>query len=306
MIRHRHEAAPSAPARAARARRRRRCCPPAARRAWTSPSSSASVQNGAQLFAERCSGCHTLDVAGAQGSADEGPRPRARRRPELQQAQGLYEDVALRDPQRRLLRRDHAAEHRRRQAGARRRRVRRRVRGQAGRRPRVARAARPSRARRCRRRPAADAPPSGAVLDLKLHPRATRTPVRAALARRGDDGRPRPRARARRAPARAPARARGAARASRTPPTTRSPRPSARARTPTTRSPRMREVAGRGEGARRGAARRSRPSCRTRSRALPNLPDPTARRRGHGRCARSASRADARRAARPPRARRRA
>src|SRR4249920_2336731 len=30
---------------------------------------SASVQNGAKLFAARCSGCHTMDVAGAQGSA---------------------------------------------------------------------------------------------------------------------------------------------------------------------------------------------------------------------------------------------
>ena len=30
---------------------------------------SASVQNGAKLFAARCSGCHTMDIAGAQGSA---------------------------------------------------------------------------------------------------------------------------------------------------------------------------------------------------------------------------------------------
>ena len=33
------------------------------------PGASASVENGAKLFAERCSGCHTLDSAGAQGSA---------------------------------------------------------------------------------------------------------------------------------------------------------------------------------------------------------------------------------------------
>ena len=32
-------------------------------------SKSASVQSGAKLFAERCSGCHTFDVAGAQGLA---------------------------------------------------------------------------------------------------------------------------------------------------------------------------------------------------------------------------------------------
>ena len=30
---------------------------------------SASVQSGAKLFAARCSGCHTMDIAGAQGSA---------------------------------------------------------------------------------------------------------------------------------------------------------------------------------------------------------------------------------------------
>jgi mono/diheme cytochrome c family protein len=30
---------------------------------------NASVAKGAQLFSDRCSGCHTLDAAGAQGSA---------------------------------------------------------------------------------------------------------------------------------------------------------------------------------------------------------------------------------------------
>jgi len=29
------------------------------------------IQNGAVLFAERCSGCHTLDVAGTQGGATQ-------------------------------------------------------------------------------------------------------------------------------------------------------------------------------------------------------------------------------------------
>ena len=33
------------------------------------PGASAGTQNGAQLFAARCSGCHTFDSAGAQGSA---------------------------------------------------------------------------------------------------------------------------------------------------------------------------------------------------------------------------------------------
>lgn len=33
------------------------------------PGASASVAQGAQLFAERCAGCHTLKAAGTQGSA---------------------------------------------------------------------------------------------------------------------------------------------------------------------------------------------------------------------------------------------
>ena len=33
--------------------------------------SNPNVQNGAVLFAEHCSGCHTLDVVGAQGGATQ-------------------------------------------------------------------------------------------------------------------------------------------------------------------------------------------------------------------------------------------
>jgi mono/diheme cytochrome c family protein len=33
-------------------------------------SQPANVQHGAQLFSERCSGCHTLGVVGAQGTTD--------------------------------------------------------------------------------------------------------------------------------------------------------------------------------------------------------------------------------------------
>jgi len=36
-----------------------------------SPDNSASVNRGAQLFHERCAGCHTLDAAVAEGSATE-------------------------------------------------------------------------------------------------------------------------------------------------------------------------------------------------------------------------------------------
>jgi len=33
--------------------------------------SNPSIQAGAELFAQRCSGCHTLDVAGTQGGATQ-------------------------------------------------------------------------------------------------------------------------------------------------------------------------------------------------------------------------------------------
>jgi len=33
------------------------------------PKATASVQNGAKLFSQRCSGCHTFEPAGAEGSA---------------------------------------------------------------------------------------------------------------------------------------------------------------------------------------------------------------------------------------------
>jgi mono/diheme cytochrome c family protein len=35
---------------------------------------SAAVKNGAHLFAERCSGCHTLNIVGARGSKPEKER----------------------------------------------------------------------------------------------------------------------------------------------------------------------------------------------------------------------------------------
>jgi mono/diheme cytochrome c family protein len=34
------------------------------------PQDGSAVGRGAQLFAERCSGCHTFDVVGTQGSAE--------------------------------------------------------------------------------------------------------------------------------------------------------------------------------------------------------------------------------------------
>ena len=72
--------------------------------------------NGAVLFATHCSGCHTLSAAGTQGTRQ--PR-RAHPGPEPQPANRDLRRRALRDPERRLLRGDHAPEHRRRQGGRR-------------------------------------------------------------------------------------------------------------------------------------------------------------------------------------------
>jgi mono/diheme cytochrome c family protein len=45
---------------------------------------------GAELFAQRCSGCHTLEAAGAQGSGDRELRVQG---PNLDQRQVDYEDA---------------------------------------------------------------------------------------------------------------------------------------------------------------------------------------------------------------------
>jgi mono/diheme cytochrome c family protein len=48
------------------------------------------MHEGAVLFAERCSGCHTLDVAGAQGSANRALRNQG---PNLDERTETAEDV---------------------------------------------------------------------------------------------------------------------------------------------------------------------------------------------------------------------
>lgn len=45
---------------------------------------------GAELFAQRCSGCHTLSAAGAQGSANRSQRAQG---PNLDGRKESYEDV---------------------------------------------------------------------------------------------------------------------------------------------------------------------------------------------------------------------
>jgi mono/diheme cytochrome c family protein len=49
-----------------------------------------SNYEGAQLFAERCSGCHTLDAAGSRGSANRALRNQG---PNLDDRAESYEDV---------------------------------------------------------------------------------------------------------------------------------------------------------------------------------------------------------------------
>ena len=50
----------------------------------------ASVQEGAQLFAERCSGCHTLSAAGTQGTANRSQRVQG---PDFDQRTETIDDV---------------------------------------------------------------------------------------------------------------------------------------------------------------------------------------------------------------------
>ena len=173
----RSRAAARSPAAAARSRSRRASRPPT---------------EGAVLFNERCSGCHTFDAGERLRLEAEEPAPgrRAHQRAELQRAQGEPRRRALRDPQRRLLGRDHARERGDGRRGRRGRRLPRQVLGQE----QLARG-------------------GVAMLDLRQI-REDPQPAREALARaRRRPGAARRGARARRAPPRAAARARGAARA---------------------------------------------------------------------------------------------
>jgi mono/diheme cytochrome c family protein len=51
---------------------------------------SQDMEEGAQLFSERCSGCHTLKPAGAEGSANRSQRQQG---PNLDQRKVTYDDV---------------------------------------------------------------------------------------------------------------------------------------------------------------------------------------------------------------------
>jgi mono/diheme cytochrome c family protein len=56
----------------------------------TSSSDSPEVQQGGELFAQRCGGCHTLDAAGTQGS---GSRTQRVQGPNFDQRKETYDDV---------------------------------------------------------------------------------------------------------------------------------------------------------------------------------------------------------------------
>jgi mono/diheme cytochrome c family protein len=51
---------------------------------------SDQIEQGAELFAERCSGCHTLKAAGTQGTANRSQRAQG---PNLDQRTETYEDA---------------------------------------------------------------------------------------------------------------------------------------------------------------------------------------------------------------------
>jgi mono/diheme cytochrome c family protein len=54
------------------------------------PGADEAVQEGAVLFAERCSGCHTMKAAGTQGTANRSQRTQG---PNLDQRKETYEDA---------------------------------------------------------------------------------------------------------------------------------------------------------------------------------------------------------------------
>ena len=117
----------------------RRCSSPWSRlllRCRSPPVASSSIEvaatspqhTGAELFQQRCAGCHTFEAAATQGGSTN---VRTRERtdgPNFNTRRECVERVLYAIRERRLLGRDHAAEHRRRRAGETGRRVRRALR----------------------------------------------------------------------------------------------------------------------------------------------------------------------------------
>ena len=97
------------------------------------PEEDTTAHRGAELFYERCSGCHTFEAANAYGSKPEGQLQGGERTngPNFNVRKVDARRRALRDPQRRLLGRDHARQHRDRGGRRRRRAIPRQVLGHA-------------------------------------------------------------------------------------------------------------------------------------------------------------------------------
>ena len=222
---------------------------------------------GAVIFRDHCSGCHTLSTVGAEGSATSIKDRLRTNGPNFNFRKENRGTGALRDPQRRLLGRDHAGEHRPRHRSARSRQLPAQYSGlQAQKVPTTnitlsTKVAEPSVGFR--------------VLDLK---RIRQEPdaVRAALERRGREAAAglEPGDRAGRAPARAAARAGGVCAPSRTR-RTRASSPRRSRRSASGEIAAMRGVAARAKELERELARSRRGSSGALA-PLPNLPDPTA------------------------------
>ena len=245
----------SRPCRRARRGRRRRL-----RRGGRldAPTADPRSTTARMIFHERCSGCHTLSTAGAQGSAIKPNDARVQGRPELRPAQGgrrtasSTRSATAASPPARCRRTSSSA------------RTPRRWRSSS-------RSTRAARRRKTHAhavggdaRPEGDPPRPGRRCARRWRAGAT-APTR------GSSGC----WRSTRGGASCCPRSRRCARA-RTRPRRRSRAPRRPAGTPREAIAEMQEVARRGEGARRRSSRRSRPSSTRRSRSLPNPPDPTA------------------------------
>ena len=130
------------------------------------PKSNPQLYHGAVLFSERCAGCHTLYAAATHGSAPNIRTAQAISGPNFNvRCERPIDSRPVRDRQRRLLRRLHAAEHRRRPGCDRCRQVRGDLCGregaQADRRRRLPRRKRSARSRQAPRRRSTTTPAAG-------------------------------------------------------------------------------------------------------------------------------------------------
>ena len=94
-----------------------RCAPPRSRWPAAAPQGIELAENdpdyeGAELFVEHCSGCHTFEAAGTEGSAAKVTTRENKDGPNFDQRKETEEDVLYAIRERRLLLGPDAAEHR--------------------------------------------------------------------------------------------------------------------------------------------------------------------------------------------------